>query len=364
MPSEIIECVSLILEIRPRLKSANVFIKFSRTLNNCPSVILEKNSVRVILEQKTLDIPCKEFNVVANSLSNVKFNENFFVFRFSTQNVVEERGRYKTELLLNTDDKFGSSLNKPLLVADTNYIIYCINCKRALSNTVRFNRVLPLPSENSNPNDWFCHNHEHSNFDFSPKSDDLFYAHSHVHMHISNIPFVKNSSGVFVCKHCLNWIGVKNNKKTVRLWHNTTKFVNNTKSIESSSLSDILQAIRHGLTDLSTSTRLIITCQTSSQKMDVLLLWILEKKLQILFKKSKAIGPYDVAKVLFKFVNSDDASYNEWDNHPSVNAISVSKPMFVDLLKHLYKFNKGFPTEFAESNGFYISYLFLYDTIL
>lgn len=364
MPSQLIEFVSVILEIRPRLKSANVFMKFNRTLNKCPSVILEKNSVRIVSEQISLDIPCKDFTVVANSLSSVKFNENFLVFRFSTQNIVEDRGRYKTELLLNTSDKCGISLNKPLIVADTNYIVYCINCNRALTDTIRFNRVLPLPSENSNPNDWFCHNHNKSSFDFSPKSEDLFYAHSHVHLHISNVPFIKNSGGVFVCKYCLNWIGVKSNKKTVRLWHNTTKFVNNTKSVESSSLSDMLQSIRQELVNLNSSARLIITCQTSSDKMDVLLLWILEKKLQILFKNSTSIEPHNVAKVLFKFVNSNDSTYIEWDNHFSVNAISVSKPMLVDLLKHLYKFNKNFPTEFAKSNGFHISYLFLYDNLL
>lgn len=364
MHSPIIEIVSLILEIRPRIRSANVFIEFNEKLLSCPSIVLTKHSIQINHEQVSLGVPCDNLIIVTNSLTNVMFNDTKLNFRFTTESVVAERGCYKTELLLNPRECIETNTFKQLLKKNTNYTIHCLNCKRALSSTLRFKRVLPLPSDGSNPNEWFCHQHTQSNFDFQPKSDDVFYGNSYVHIHISNMSFIRKSGKVVVCKHCFSWLGVEYDKHTLRLWCNTVKFVSNTKSVESYSLSDILQSIKIMLEQFNTCVKLIITCQSSSKKKDIVLLWVLEKKLQILFKDCDNVKFYNVAKVLFKFVNSDDPAFAQWNNNTLVNELVVSKPMLVDLLKHLYRFNRIFPDTFSKSNDFNISYLFLYEHLL
>lgn len=365
MSSQVTEFVSVILEIRPRLKCVNAFMKFNKSLSICPLIILEEELIKIVIDKRSLTIPCKGFINVANSLTNINFNKHFLVFRFSSQNIVENTGCFKTELLLNTVESIESLRNKPLLVKNINYIIYCINCEKALTNAVKFKRILPLPSDSSNFSEWFCHNHNNiQSFNFSPKVNDIFYSHCYLHLHVSNVPFIKSSGKIFVCKYCLNWIGVRYDKHTLRLWHNTVNFVNNTTSVKTLGLSDIFQSIRSILKKLTTSVRLIISCQTYAENIDNLLLWVLEKKLQILYIDSSNIKPLDVAKVLFRFIKCDDPIFTQWNSDCFTNKISVSKPMFIELLKHLHHFNKLFPEEFAKSNDFLISYLLLYDQFL
>lgn len=364
MQPPIMEIASLIIEIRPRIRSANVFIEFNNNLDSCPSIVLTKHSIEIADKQTSLGVPCDNLIIVTDSLTNVMFNKTKLNFRFTTENVLGERGCYKTELLVNAKEHFEINTCKQLLKKNTNYIIHCLNCKRALSNTVRFKRVLPLPSEGSNPNEWFCHQHTESKFDFQPKIDDVFYAISYVNIHVSNMSCIKKSGKVVVCRYCFSWLGVECDKHTLRLWHNTVNFVSNTKSIESCSLSDILQSIKIMLEQLNTCVKLIINCQSTSEKKDIVLLWVLEKKLQILFKDCNGVKSHNVAKVLFKFVKPDDPDFIQWNNNSLISDVFVSKPMFVDLLKHLHRFNKIFPEAFSKSNDFNISYLFLYDKVL
>lgn len=364
MSSEISKIVSLIIELRPRIKSANVFIRFSTILNSCPSIILEKTLIKIITEQTTVEIPCNKFLIMAGSLSNLKINGNFLIFRFSTENIAEDTGSFRRELLLNPSENLPSCINNLLISKNTDYTIYCINCENPLSNTVRFRRVLPLPSDCSNPNEWFCHNDNSQIADLSPKIDDIFYAHSHVHLNVANIHFVKSSGEILVCKYCLSWIGVKLDKKTAKVWFNTAKFVSNLKTVTSSSLLDVFRLIKDVLNNVSSNCRLIISCQINSKKTNTLLLWVLEKKLQILFKETNQVTYYYVSKVLFKFVNSNDPVLHQWNNHSTINNTVVSKPMMNELLKHLYKSNKFFPDELSKINDFYMSYLCLYDNSL
>lgn len=359
MSFEIIAFRSVILEIRPRLRSVNAFIKFNNILSNSPIIILEEQLIKIISETASLTIPCNDFIIIPNSLTNINWNDNSLIFRFSTKNIVQDRGCFKTELLLNTIESIESLSIKPLLMKNTSYIICCSNCNKALTETIKFKRILPLPSDKSHPSEWFCH-HNENNFDVSPKIDDIFYTHCYTHLHVSNVPFVKSSGKMFVCKYCLNWIGVRCDKNTLKLWHNTVKFLNNTTCVETSCLSDVFHSIRNTLND-NTTVKIIITCQTNSENLDVLLLWLMEKKLQILSKDSDNFKQHDVAKVLFKFVNCHDSIYSQWHNDCMVHIISVSKPMLIALLKHLHKCNTFFPGEYSISNDFLVSYMFLYD---
>lgn len=174
---------------------------------------------------------------------------------------------------------------------------------KSLSKAIKFNRILPLPSEGSNMSDWFCHAHGHDNsISLDPKQTDIFYTHCFVHVNHENIINIRGNQKVLVCKFCLSWLGVKHNSKTIKLWLNTVKFFSTNSSVSTTSLLDVFNSIKSLLKySAQSSVRLILSCQTTATQVDNLLLWILEKKLEILFDNSKEAKNYDVAKVLFKF---------------------------------------------------------------
>ncbi|KAG5897333.1 hypothetical protein JTB14_030219 [Gonioctena quinquepunctata] len=348
---------------KPRLQSVNAFISLSAE-QDYVEVVLEKESIRLIIENGTEEVPCNDINIVQNSLSSMKVTNKFLMFRFATNNSFKKIGGFKTELLQNTVASMESLSNKPLLSKNTGYTIHCINCGKCLTNCIKFDRVLPLPSENADVGEWFCHDHgnQMNGMSLDPKDTEVFYSQCFVHLNIKSVLNIRNSGKLIVCKFCLQWLGVRHNAFTIRLWLNTVKFLNSNNCISTSSLDDVFKTIKSVFNhSIHGSFRIILTCQTSSNCVDGILIWILEKNLQILFNGSGKVKKYEVAKVLFKFVNSDETVFKLWEKDSMVSTLSVSKIMMVDLLKHLHKFNKLFPPEYSESNDFKISYLFLQD---
>lgn len=354
------DIVCTVLEIRSRLKSVNAFVKFSKNPDECPSIILEDGVIRITVESSVINIPCTDFTIVTDSVSNIILSENVVVFRFSIENIDKNKGCFKTEVLINSAERGEFTNNKPLLQRNTNYLIQCLSCGRNISDVLKFKRVLPLPSVSASPGDWFCHT-SNENFNFKMQSDEVFYSNCFVHLRMSNLPMIRERGRVFVCNHCLNWIGVKCDVNTMKIWHNTVKFINNTTVVQTCGLSDLFESIKNLFNFSNASIKLIVDCQSHPEKSDILLLWILEKKLQIFYKDLNHSKSYNVAKVLFKFVNTNDLIYKQWRGDSLVESISISKPMLMELLKHLHKFNNIFPKEFSMSNEFQISYLFLYN---
>ncbi|KAJ8910852.1 hypothetical protein NQ315_015588 [Exocentrus adspersus] len=353
---------SVVLEVRPRLQSVNVFITLLSN-NTSVNIVLENDEIHIIENDTISIITCKDINVVPNSLSAFRKTDNFVTFRFATNNAFENLGGFKTELLQNTVASIESLSNKPLLIKGTSYIIHCINCNKQLSATIKFERILPLPSDHSDPSDWFCHAHgSKDNISLDPKNVDVFYTYCYVHINRTNLLHIKTSDKVIVCKYCLSWLGITFNKNTFRLWLNTVKFIDNNSAISTDSLSDVFHSFkdifRHSLYN---SLKLMATCYTLSNQTDSLLIWVLEKKLQIFIDASgEGLKKYDVAKVLFRYAKNSDDAYIQWQNDPMVNAINVSKPMMLDVLKHLHKSNKILPPEFSKSSDFNVSYVFIF----
>ncbi|KAJ8969663.1 hypothetical protein NQ317_004893 [Molorchus minor] len=312
-------------------------------------------------------IPCVDLTVVPNSLTSLRIVENYVTFRFATNNVSENFGGFKAELLQNTVASIKSLSNKPLLNKSTNYAIQCGNCSRHINVVpIKFERILPLPSDTASVSDWFCHAHgTQDNIKLDPKANDLFYTHCYMHINRSNIVNVKGNNKVIVCKSCLCWLGTIHNPNTIRIWLNTVKFVDNNTSILTNSLTDVFYSIKDVFRNsLFNSIKIMLSCHSSSTLLDSILLWIMEKKMQIQLVESGTVKKHDVSKVLFKFVTNGCETFSQWQNDSQVTNLNVSKPMILSLLKHLQKFNKMMPPEFSKTNDFYLSYLFLYDPIL
>ncbi|KAL1517224.1 hypothetical protein ABEB36_001017 [Hypothenemus hampei] len=263
-----------------------------------------ENSFKVVLsEEQAFTVKFHGYIAKPFSLSSVKASKSFISFRFCT---VPELGSYKTEVLSSQPDNSNGNYIKRI-VEDTLYKLECSNCERELSST-KFNRVLPLP-ENLDQNDWFCHAPAGNVMSLEPGSKDLFYGNCFCHIHSDIIKNTLTKNQVFVCKSCLNWLGVKCGFSSLR------------------SLED---------------------------EQGSLYLWLLEKELKIVIDDRETA----CAKVLFKF-----SDQRHWSQDPNVETVEISKPMMIDLIKHLHKNNQFFPKEFSMSNDFYVSYIFMYENV-
>ncbi|XP_018564708.1 uncharacterized protein LOC108906050 [Anoplophora glabripennis] len=356
---------TVILEVRPRLQSVNAFVSLLNC-NTTVKIILDEEQIKIIDDDRVSTILCKGINAVPNSLSSFKQTDNYIVFRFVTNNSLENLGSFKTELLQNTVASIESLSNKPVLTKGVNYTVQCINCSKALNVPIKFQRILPLPSDSSDPNEWFCHaQSSKDNVSLDPKETDIFYTHCYLHINKSNLLNIKGNDKVIVCKFCLNWLGIIYNQNTLRIWLNTVKFLDNNSAISTDSLSDIFHSFkdifRHSLYN---SLKLMIVCQTSSSQSDSVLIWVLEKKLQIFIETSGGLKKFDVAKVLFKYAKSEDEAFKQWQSDSMINLLNISKPMMLNTIKHLHKFNKMLPPLYSKSNDLSVSYIFMYEPFI
>nr|CAH7738023.1 unnamed protein product [Callosobruchus chinensis] len=350
----------IILEIRPRLCSVNGFIKFSKRPDDV-KVSLE-DGLKLVFDGKVKIIPCQLTGVVKNSLS-VKVNDTHVIFRFATKN--GGSGSFKTEVLQNSAAVVEFSADKPLFSVNTPYTCLCKKCKAALTNTLIFKRALPLPSENLDPSEWFCHKSDASSFSLDPKLSDIFYTHCSVQLNSEYIQNTDETSKVLLCKSCQNWLGVKYNDKTVKFWLNTVEFTSDNRSITTSGLQDAFDVIKGVFNHkLQSSTKIMLCCQTASNVAEAVLLWVLEKKLEVFFDDTREEKKCEVAKVLYKSVANQDKMFDQWKNDVMVETIDVSKEMVVEVLNHLTLYNEVLPDEFSTSNDLSVSYLFMYNPAL
>ncbi|GJQ79703.1 hypothetical protein Trydic_g5850 [Trypoxylus dichotomus] len=321
----------------------NVLVNLKRQLKT-PQISLSCDSV-FITEDIVTKIPCKELRIVYNSLNNVQVTDKFVSFRFATSN--DGFGSFKSEILqLNHDnDKITSNFN---FANDSKLRIQCGNCTAIFCEST-FKRILPLPSEHSEPSDWFCHNHHGNDSSMNkslldPSENDFFYSLCYCHLNSKAVTGFIRSATNLVCKRCLAWIGVVLNENCFKIWFNTIQISHNSKIYKTSALDDAYLTIRNILKDsLLSSARIILHCQVGKEKLDYLMIELY------------------VAKVLFKFQSGPNVIVNQWINDVSVSSVEISKLMMIEVLKHLYAMNKLLPKEWSSSNDFYISYLPLYD---
>ncbi|KAK9710024.1 HECT-like Ubiquitin-conjugating enzyme (E2)-binding [Popillia japonica] len=351
-----------LIEIRPRLQSVNVLVNLKRQLKS-PQISLSSDSI-YITEDIVFKVPCKKLKIVYNSLNNVQITDKFISFRFSTTN--DGFGSFKSEILQleNCND---SIVSKFYFGNNSSLKIQCGNCLQIFSEN-NFKRILPLPSEHSEPSDWFCHNHGNkdetvNNNTLDPQESDFFYSICYCHLNSKLLKGCLKSAPNLVCRRCLAWIGIILNDISFKVWFNTVQISDNVKILKSSALNDTILTIKSILKDsLLTSARIILRCQINKTQIDYLLLWVIEKKLNIVINKSlEEFNDLFVAKILFKFQSGTNNIEEHWFNDITVSNVDISKLMMVEILKHLYKMNKILPKEWSSSNDFYISYLPLYD---
>ncbi|XP_066254434.1 uncharacterized protein [Euwallacea similis] len=357
---------SVVIELRPKLRSANVFIVLKEDCPETTSISLSENNFSVSLSgNKQFSTCLQDFKAEASTLSSLKISKKYISFRFFTSH--SNSGSFKTELIENTSSSDKSERFNDIQ-PNISYTIACVNCQRNLcSSTLTFRRVLPLP-ETLDQGEWFCHAHASNQIqanDLEPTANDFFYTACYMHLSKNSIKNFLSKNEVVACKFCLNWLGIHSQSSTLRLWFNTVTITDTGGTvIQTKGLSDVFVTIANLFRNsLFNSLRTVFRYRKSNGASNFLLLWVLEKQLKISFSDKDALDKeVEVAKALFKFLESEKHEVLEqWLNDQTVELVDVSKNMMLEVLKHLYKCHELFPAEFAKSNGFLVSYLFMYE---
>lgn len=374
--TKIIETV--ILEKRPRLKSCNIFITVKTNFN--PSQVNLKSNSIIISNQNITNIINIDNSIqfVPKSLSGLNIEDNLISFRVNYQSTNRNfNGSYRSEIIkLNENPKLlKNKIDFDYLKDLENILIKCRNCTNQLSELIKkFNRVLPLPSENCNPNDWFCHKSDNA-VNLDPNICDLFYNLCSFKLNSENLieSSLRYDKTIIFCKRCLAWLGTSESKN-VNLWHCTVIIKSDSieSKLQSLTVNEQLGLINFKATILHMIDETIgiickglIECKIDSDTNDYLLIWVLDRKLDISMCDKNTQGDeiylkngYAI-KLLFKHLKKFDSEVTNWQSDVHVQNFTIAMPMLTSGLNYLNDNAKLMSKKMTKSSeDFIMSYIF------
>ncbi|XP_035896873.1 uncharacterized protein LOC118505332 isoform X1 [Anopheles stephensi] len=245
----------LLVELRPRLQCANFFISFPRKFADIESTTIELATDRITIvmkgERERYEIRTGDyFQLHTQTLSSLVIKNRYICFRVNTNESVFGSERLSTGQAMQDEEPCRLACN---VEACKKYRVLCNNCGGPLVEQpsdqdepgISFNRVLELPSEQLDTDDWFCHRHDHHPSDgaqqdascqgessaqlstkFEPQQHDLFYGTFYALLHRSILQRVHIRNERFVyCKRCLQYLGTtRKNRSSVKLWYESVRF--------------------------------------------------------------------------------------------------------------------------------------------
>ncbi|KAM3968589.1 uncharacterized protein ACR2FA_011905 [Aphomia sociella] len=409
---------SIFMELRSRLRSCNVYITtgidFSKNCNlkisiqsNC--IVLNYYNDNDKMKRRdslssieslsdcysedecdvTCIIPIEEFcQIIPNSMSCLKINKNTISFRILTE--PRNGGNfYKEFLTSNTSqaDKPPKSEELKINVKVNDQLkITCANCSNTVSNDlVKFDRVLELPTANMDMSDWFCHGHGHnSHTEPSLKSNKCDFLYRLTFFVVNNSILSEKCNKfnskreVYHCNRCLAWLGLKS-KDTVKLYNSEVKLNQNNvekcvfshkTSTDDLKIDDFIFTIEKLTQEFNLGMqytvmcKIILECNVSTSNKQYLLIWVMDKELQVLRNSSERIDSEKIklkscllTKILYKIELSLNDEVEAWLSDPGVVSTDISKNMFCRGVEHLQNMSLKVPESFRNTNGYCVSYL-------
>ncbi|XP_053620791.1 uncharacterized protein LOC128681159 [Plodia interpunctella] len=411
---------SIFMELRARLRSCNVYITTGVDFNkNCNLKISIQSNCIVInyyddgkLKRRdslssieslsdcysedesdvTSVIPVEEFcHIIPNSMSCLKIEKNTISFRILTES--KNGGNFYNELLKsNTNVNHNKNDNefKVNIKVDDDLKIVCSNCLNVISKDfIKFERILELPTANLDMSEWFCHGHGHGHghetkFEPTLKSNKNDFLYRLTYFMVNNTVLSEKTNKfnakreIYHCNRCLAWLGLKD-KTDVKLFNSEVKVTQD--NIEKSALTHknilndiqtddfiftiekLIQEFNLGL-QYTVMCKIILECLVATNKKQYLLIWVMDKELQVLKNSGEHIGSDNirlqssfVTKILFKIEFSLNDEVESWIADPAVVSTDVSKGMFCRGVEHLQNMSLKVPEMFRNTNGFCVSYL-------
>ncbi|XP_058831772.1 uncharacterized protein LOC131690208 [Topomyia yanbarensis] len=234
----------VLIELRPRLQSANFFICFSRRFAEIKSTKIDLGSDRITISTENND-ECYEirlgdyFKLHTQTLSSLMIKNSYICFRINTN-----ENKFHSEVLEINEYNACTDLKLECgLQTNTSYKIICSNCGSPLrDDPVSFKRILELPSDHMDSNDWYCHQHSHgcegatqSNGESStktpnvnkltPAETDIFFGPFYAILDKIHFQRVHLKAERFLyCKRCLQYLGTMKRNGSAKLWYENLRF--------------------------------------------------------------------------------------------------------------------------------------------
>ncbi|XP_055531508.1 uncharacterized protein LOC129722236 [Wyeomyia smithii] len=237
----------VLIELRPRLQSANFFICFSRRFAEIKSTKIDLSSDRIIIitenNAERYEIRLDDyFKLHIQTLSSLLIKNSYICFRLNTN-----ENKFHSEVLEINEYNGCTDLKKLEcnLEADCSYFIICSNCGSYLRDeAVNFKRILELPSDHMDSNDWYCHQHPYTTVDdfvhtngecsstklpqansFNPTESDVFFGPFYVLLDKKHLQRVHLKAERFLyCRRCLQYLGIMKRTGCVKLWYENLQF--------------------------------------------------------------------------------------------------------------------------------------------
>lgn len=399
---------NILVEHFSRLKCANFFILFDQNFDDVSTVRVHLRPTEILVHfdnehSTTIDLATLAVRIQINSLSLLIVKENLMSFRINIASCFRE------EILpVGNSIEIGSMKQLRLNVdPQTEFRVICDNCSGPLSDSMSFRRILELPSEHMDSNDWFCHKPEKSTASSSsstpcnghahedvptfsvshlkPATDHLLYGNFFTLFHRTHIINVQmNKQRMMHCRRCLSHVGESINDSMVKLWngnHKITKNDNNHMVTVERLFHDseclyrnfltIVDRISHDYQMLGQQTLKLLFVAHSMKGATYLFIQTMARNLEI-YQMDKCLGMpnanaiqnpttmcrVDGIKCLFLCEeNTDQKLVDFWQKDINVVRTEISVGMLDAAVEHLHRLSKYVPEQFRMNNGFCLSYL-------
>ncbi|XP_059617291.1 uncharacterized protein LOC132262156 [Phlebotomus argentipes] len=379
-PSSEIRCdgvATLLVEHRPRLQSACVFIQLQESVKESVKLSVKPTEIILKLPEKTLRIVLDNFTLNTHSLTSMIAAGKHISFRINTNS---EQFR---EEIISVNPSGGTQLTIPVhLKSGRSYGLLCSNCKAFLvaRGSIYLRRVLELPSESADSSDWFCHKPSSSgNCDIlTPKLDEIFYGNFFFTINRGSVANVRERNGLVYCQRCLQLLGRLLDESRVRVWNECVLFtterheemnlmpnisqMTNFRTIIRKILLDFTMAGQCGLAHFQ---KIAFNCHLPEGSVCYLLLQIVDKKLDVYRSQSSPgsdclqLGRGTAMKVMYQ--SGEEAQVpqiGQWLGDANVTQTEISCKMLQSALNSLAENAQILPQVYRSSCGFQVSYLF------
>lgn len=406
---------NVFMELRSRLRSCNVYITTGIDLGkDCNlKICIQANCIVLNLyndfkkrhdslssieslsdcsedeSDVTTAISIQEFcKIIPNSMSCLKIDKNTISFRILTE--PKNGGNFYKELLSpkTVENVTKGNELKINVKTDSDMKITCANCSNIISNSViKFERVLELPSVNLDMSEWFCHGHCHGNNSHTdivlkPNKNDFLHRHTFFVVNNSLLSEKANKFNskrdIYHCNRCLAWLGLKE-KENIKIFNSEVNMQENETqkrvfthkiSIGDIPKDDFIYTIENIIREFdlgfqyTVMCKILLECKISASKKQYLLVWVMDKELQVLRNKGEHILSDKIelqstflTKILYKVELSLNDVVESWISDPAVVSTDISKNMFNRGVEHLEEMSMKVPELFRNANGYFVSYL-------
>lgn len=391
---------NILIEHFPRLKCANFFILFDTNFDDVSLVRVHLRPTEIFVrfendQSTTIDLESLAVRIQINSLSLLIAKGNLISFRINIAS------SFREEILPMQSTMNAPGAMKRILLnvePNTEFSIVCDNCSGPLSKSMRFRRILELPSEQMDSNEWFCHkpdttacNGQHQSvFNASsliPAEDVLLFGNYFVLIHRTHIQNIHLNSQqrMIHCKRCLSQIGESVGDSTaLKIWNDNIKIIRTVNGTPERLFTDseslfhnflvIVDRISYDYQMLGRHTLKLLFEARSTKGSTFLFIQTMARNLEI-YQMNKdtneittnantiatdraTMTRVDGIKCLFLCEENTDRTLVEfWQKDVNVLTAHISIAMLDATVEHLHQLSKYVPEQFRMNNGFCLSYL-------